>query len=415
LQDTSQGFVDQMQQLKVQIIQDRAVMYDNLKKTYESQVSQYDYLQSVQDKNSADWLHTQMNREAAYNQEISLQQQSIDYLQQQIKYNNDLTDAQKQTLSDDVLNRQKDLLSLEQKLYDTRNQMATEIVDTYKQALTDMKDAATKNIDNMINAINKAADSSSYQKKLSDAQKSAQDIQNQINQLMLDDSYAAKKKISDLKTQLTSQQDSITQMITDNNKQLQIDNLNAQKDSISTYYDNMLNDQEKFTQMQKDILNVNNQNIMDSLTSLSTQVQKNVNILGTSVVNTLIDAINRANNYMYLSTQNTSVIGHIASLDSGGMLPSWGSGGKMLLAHEKEMVLNKTDTSNILKIVNVARDFFSNVVKLPDLNGMKTAIAGGGNNYYVNFNVDKMTGNQNDVNTFVSKFVNGIKSKGGSI
>jgi hypothetical protein len=248
------------------------------------------------------------------------------------------------------------------------------------------------------------------------AQKSAQDIQNQINQLMLDDSYAAKKKIADLKTQLATQQDSLTQMITDNNKQLHIDNLNTQKDSISTYYDNMLNDQQKFTQMQNDILNINNKNIITELTSLSTQVQKNVGILGTSVVNTLIDAINRANGYMGLSTQNVSVIGHIASMDSGGKLPAWGSSGKFLLAHEKEMVLNKDDTSNFIKAINLTRDFFSNIIKLPDLSGLKVNTATpGGNNYYVNFNVDKMTGNQNDVTSFVSKFVNGIKSKGGTI
>jgi hypothetical protein len=167
--------------------------------------------------------------------------------------------------------------------------------------------------------------------------------------------------------------------------------------------------------MQSDILNLNNQGIINDLSSYSTTIQKNVNILGTSVVNTIIDMINRANGYMDLSTKNQSVIGHIASLDSGGLLSGWGSQGKLAMLHEKEIVLNKNDTSNFLKAINFTRDFFSNI-KLPDLSGFKlnTAVAGG-NNYYVNFNVDKMSGNQNDVNTFVSKFVNGIKSKGGNI
>ncbi|WP_440110376.1 phage tail tape measure protein [Paenibacillus sp. QZ-Y1] len=49
----------------------------------------------------------------------------------------------------------------------------------------------------------------------------------------------------------------------------------------------------------------------------------------------------------------------IFSAETGGMTPAWGSEGKLLLAHEKEMVLNKSDTSNVLKIVDVARDMFN--------------------------------------------------------
>ncbi|PZT57505.1 hypothetical protein DN757_02295 [Paenibacillus silvae] len=49
----------------------------------------------------------------------------------------------------------------------------------------------------------------------------------------------------------------------------------------------------------------------------------------------------------------------IFSAETGGMTPAGiGSEGKFLLAHEKELVLNKSDTSNVLKIVNVARDMF---------------------------------------------------------
>ncbi|WP_145413303.1 NlpC/P60 family protein [Paenibacillus xylanexedens] len=49
----------------------------------------------------------------------------------------------------------------------------------------------------------------------------------------------------------------------------------------------------------------------------------------------------------------------IFSAETGGMTPAGiGKEGKFLLAHEKELVLNKTDTSNVLKIINVARDMF---------------------------------------------------------
>jgi soluble lytic murein transglycosylase-like protein len=398
----------------LEIVNTYVAQFDHIKSQIESQITQYDYLQNVQDKNSTAWMQTQINRESAYQQQIKTEQDSIDFIKQQIAYNNQLTQAQKDTLSDDVLQRQQEVLSIEQKLFDTRSQMADEIVSTYKQALQDMKDASTKSIDDMINTINKEADKADYKKKLSDAQKSAQDIQDEINKLMLDDSTAAKKRIADLQKQLSDQNDSITQMVSDNNKQLQIDNLNAQKDAISTYYDNMMNDEQKFAQMRNDILNINNQSIVDSLKSLSTQVQANVNLLGTSVVNTLIDAINRANGYLNLSTTNAGSIGHIASLDTGGITPKF-SGGKLAVLHQDEMISNKVDTSNFLKSINLVKDMVSNIFNPSNLSGVLSPATAGGNTYQVYFNVDKMTGNQNDVNNFVTKFVNGIKAKGGVI
>jgi hypothetical protein len=49
----------------------------------------------------------------------------------------------------------------------------------------------------------------------------------------------------------------------------------------------------------------------------------------------------------------------IFSAETGGMTPAnMGKEGKFLLAHEKELILNKSDTSNVLKIINVARDMF---------------------------------------------------------
>jgi len=49
------------------------------------------------------------------------------------------------------------------------------------------------------------------------------------------------------------------------------------------------------------------------------------------------------------------------SFRSGGYTGSWGSSGKLATLHEKELVLNKADTSNILKAVNLTRDFVSKI------------------------------------------------------
>lgn len=47
--------------------------------------------------------------------------------------------------------------------------------------------------------------------------------------------------------------------------------------------------------------------------------------------------------------------------DTGGYTGEWGSEGKIAVLHEKELVLNATDTSNILNAVSIARDLTTNL------------------------------------------------------
>ena len=44
-----------------------------------------------------------------------------------------------------------------------------------------------------------------------------------------------------------------------------------------------------------------------------------------------------------------------AAMDTGGYTGEWGPEGKFLLAHEKELILNKQDTANILRAVDIVR------------------------------------------------------------
>lgn len=50
-----------------------------------------------------------------------------------------------------------------------------------------------------------------------------------------------------------------------------------------------------------------------------------------------------------------------SSFDSGGYTGPWGSEGKLALLHEKELVLNKTDTENILDAVNIIRSMSQSI------------------------------------------------------
>lgn len=58
--------------------------------------------------------------------------------------------------------------------------------------------------------------------------------------------------------------------------------------------------------------------------------------------------------------------------DTGGYTGEWGSWGKLAMLHEKEMVLNKEDTSNLLKTM----EFLDNIIKTIDLQATNAALGG---------------------------------------
>lgn len=53
----------------------------------------------------------------------------------------------------------------------------------------------------------------------------------------------------------------------------------------------------------------------------------------------------------------------MAACDTGGYTGAWGPEGKFLLAHEKELILNKYDTANILSAVNIVRSLGDSMLK----------------------------------------------------
>ncbi|MWV44977.1 hypothetical protein GRF59_15245 [Paenibacillus sp. HJL G12] len=70
---------------------------------------------------------------------------------------------------------------------------------------------------------------------------------------------------------------------------------------------------------------------------------------------------------------------NIFSAETGGMTPAF-TGGKFLLAHEKELVLNKNDTANLITAVDITRNMVSGLKNLTSLLLPKSpspALAGG--------------------------------------
>ena len=65
----------------------------------------------------------------------------------------------------------------------------------------------------------------------------------------------------------------------------------------------------------------------------------------------------------------------ISAFATGGYTGSWGSEGHLAMLHEKEIVLNESDTSNMLNIVGMTRDLIKNFDPVTGLNNLVGSIA----------------------------------------
>lgn len=62
--------------------------------------------------------------------------------------------------------------------------------------------------------------------------------------------------------------------------------------------------------------------------------------------------------------------------NTGGYTGEWGPDGRLAMLHEKELVLNKDDTENMLKMVNLARDTINTISLGNQLNAYKATLLG---------------------------------------
>lgn len=106
----------------------------------------------------------------------------------------------------------------------------------------------------------------------------------------------------------------------------------------------------------------------------------------------------------------------IFSAETGGMTPSF-SGGKYLLAHEKELVLKKDDTANLIKAVILNRDLtqpnypsMQNITKNNGLDSRDNSFKEG--DVYMNIRIDKIIGDESGAQTVFSKIQKGMKKLG---
>ena len=101
----------------------------------------------------------------------------------------------------------------------------------------------------------------------------------------------------------------------------------------------------------------------------------------------------------------------IASFDTGGYTGAWGKSGKLLMAHEKELMLNKTDTKNILGAVDIVRNIASKIPKFSDLK-FKTPSNESNTTIHMPVTIQSMSGGEKGANDFLKSINNKLKLKG---
>jgi TP901 family phage tail tape measure protein len=404
----------QLSQLQLDIINSEVAKYDHMKSQLSDDFAKIDRQMSMETETSKKWVDLQLKKESLINKEVEYQQKSIDYIKNQIKNNKELSKAQKMLLEDQLIDRTTELYSLEMKILDERKTMADTILDTYKKAAEAQKDASLKVIDDMLTEMDKEIADADYKKRLRDQQKDRQGILDEMASLSLDNSDSAKKKLSELKDQLLEMDDSLSEMQDDRAIDFRKEALNQRKEDITSNYENLVNDEKRFADMRSNIINGNIKDISKTLNGYFVNIKSNSEALGQALSSNLINLINQANSY--LGGKDFKPV-KVAQAREGGILPSWGSSGKMMYVHENEMISNKHDTKNLIKSFSMADELIDKIrvalPKLPSILGGNNVT--GGNTYNLSLNVDTLTGTKEDAGFMLSEIVKGVKILGGDI
>lgn len=101
---------------------------------------------------------------------------------------------------------------------------------------------------------------------------------------------------------------------------------------------------------------------------------------------------------------NAASMSGITKLATGGYTGAWGSEGKMAILHEKELILNKTDTENILNTVSMVRSLEQGL--LGKIAGMLADLSNLGNNGYISNSTKNNSQSNNNVFNITAEFPN---------
>ncbi|MCY8993953.1 phage tail tape measure protein, partial [Bacillus atrophaeus] len=264
--------------------------------------------------------------------------------------------------------KQKDfnleLYNTKKSIKDIYKSLADEVVSIYKEMYEKMRDielkAHQKATQDLIDEIDKTDDEAKYQRQLKEKQDSIQKLTDQINQYSLDDSEFGKSKVKELTEQLQKEQLDLDEFLKDREsskrKEALQDQLEKDEESINTKYDDLVNDERAFKDLEKKLMDGKITDIAKQLNEFSKFINNNMESIGKSISNNLIDKLKEASNALNTVTKGNTTGKKVSSFASGGYTGTGLGAGKLAFLHDKELILNKTDTANMLEAVKTVRE-----------------------------------------------------------
>ncbi|MEG7377835.1 phage tail tape measure protein [Bacillus subtilis] len=363
---------DQVRELQKQLVQSK--VDETLKSIEKSSSKTQGKIKDVDNKISM--TEEDEDKVKYYSKQIKLIQQQqkeakkyIKQLEEQKKAAKGFPDIQEQ-ITEEIENwkdKQKDfnleLYNTKKSIKDIYKSLADEVVSIYKEMYEKMRDieleAHQKATQDKIDEIDKEDEEAKYQKELREKNQAIQETKDKINKLSMDDSSKAKSQVKDLEKQLQEQQEALDEYIKDRSntkrKEALQDQLDKDEESINNKYDDLVNDERAFKKLEDKLMDGKITDIAKQLNEFTKFINENMKSIGKSISNNLIDKLKDAASALNTVTTGNTTGKKVSSFASGGYTGTGLGAGKLAFLHDKELILNKTDTENMLEAVKQVR------------------------------------------------------------
>lgn len=350
-QQTRQSLADQLSAFS-----DVVTVASNLE-TLSVNTSQYNKLTDKQKENLDNLISSFTN----LNKSINSSKNAMLDAEVAVKSLNDEITKQANSVADKVIDiykkmyeqqKQSKLNAIESEM-DAEERRHKRVLDNLQEELDEFED----HINRKLKLLDREANTEDFNKQLSKLQTERTDIQNQINVLSLDDSVEARARIFELNKQLADKEEEIEKIKTDRTRDLRKNNLQdelegyrkeikekqntenkkydaiknrlqREKDSITAYYDNLINDERKYAQIREEIISGHLDTVLNDLGIFAENANSKLRNVSESIRNNLLDSIrsvkaelNSLSSSSYSRTGNSSNI-HADYIDnnySGGI------------------------------------------------------------------------------------------------
>lgn len=267
-EDENKAITAQQKEIGYEKINKKIKSYDDKQSRKDLEIRKKELeLSTLENKNSDEYKQNLADQINLHLDKKRLLDDQIKYIQDQIKNNKTLTDAQKEELNGMLAEYENAKIEIDVTIKEKKEeikQIYDDIADKYIEAMKDAYEKARdieldalnetrkarekahkvimdnydeeeKKLDELYNKkmreIDDQQSNDNYDKELKKKQKEAEDIQKKINKLAIDDSIWAKKQREELEKQLADKQEEITQFVNDRNVELRKKSLSDQLES----------------------------------------------------------------------------------------------------------------------------------------------------------------------------------------